>query len=100
MDSMKILSTIQREIKVRGNVQVPDHKKFGYVRETPSAIVVSREDGLDTPVYLTDILTGIEAAKSDSNVYDGGPDTLREHGITHVNSPVWALLHLVPKEDY
>ncbi len=100
MDSMKILSTIQREIKARGYAQVPEHNKYEYVRETPSAIVVSREAGQDTPIYLTDILTGIDAAKLDSNVYDGGPDTLREHGITHVSSPVWALLHLVPKSDY
>ncbi len=100
MKTMGILNKIQKEFKAAGYVQVEGYKRFGFVRETESAIVVSREDGADTPISLTKIYEGIEAVKQDINIYDGGPNTLRDHDIIFINSPVWALLHLASKADY
>ena len=42
----------------------------------------------------------IEAVKKDVTVYVDGPDRLREFGITHINSPVWALLHLLDFDEF
>lgn len=36
------------------------------------------------------------AIRKDNSVYIGGPGRLREVGITHINSPTWALVRLVP----
>jgi len=97
---MKILSEIQKQIKEIGFTQVENYNYFGYVRETPSAIIISREDGADTAISLTKIFEGIEAVKADKNIYDGGPRMLRKSGIKFIESPLWALLHLVPKSEY
>ncbi len=76
-------------------LQVEWYKRFGYVRETPNAVVVSRENGQPTPIPHTKIAQAVEAVRSDPTVYDAGPSFLRDHGITHLNSPLWALLHLL-----
>ena len=31
--------------------------------------------------------------------YDKGPDALRDLGITHINSPIHSLLHLLSREE-
>lgn len=100
MEALKILETIQREFKANGYAQVSGYNPFGYIGETPKAFVISRESGKDTRIPFSKLLQGIEAVQDDINVYDGGPGKLRDYGITHINSPIWALLHLAPKSDY
>ena len=79
----------------RGLAQVEGYNKFGYIYETDNAVIVSRERGYDTRVPLETIEKAIEAVRKDPQVYNKGPSRLTEHGITHINSPVWAILHLV-----
>jgi len=74
--------------------QVEGYNRFEYIRETDSAVIVSRENGEDTVVPIAKIKLAIEAVRNDPSVYDRGPNSLREHGITHLNSPIWAILHL------
>jgi hypothetical protein len=34
--------------------------------------------------------------RDDPTVYVGGPGRLREHDISHVGSPIWSMLRLLP----
>lgn len=77
-----------------------EKKRFAYIRETDNAVWVSREDGEDTRVPFDKLLTGIEAYQENVELYHKGPSALREFKITHVTSPVWALLHLMEKEEF
>jgi TDG/mug DNA glycosylase family protein len=95
----EVVKEIVQRFKQRGVAQVPGYNAFGYVRETANAVIVSREAGKDTTIPFSKIATGVEAVRIDSSVYGGGPSTLRKHGMTHVNSPVWALLHMLSLEE-
>lgn len=72
---------------------------FGYVGETDGAVIVSRENGKDTRIPIAKLETGVSAVRQDPQIYDEGPSWLRDYGITHINSPVWSLLHLVTKSE-
>lgn len=100
MESAVLLKSILKRFKERGIAQFKGYNRFGYLGETESAVTVSRESGKDTPVSFKKILQGIEAYQKVNELYDMGPSVLREYGITHVTSPVYALLHLIDKEEY
>ena len=100
MNSDEILAKILHKFRDTQFSQVPGYKRFGYIRETDSVVVVSRQDGEDTRIPFSKIKQGIEAVKDDITLYDDGPNSLRKYGITHINSPIWSLLRLVPKSDY
>lgn len=95
-----ILTKILNEFRTRGFSQVQNYNRFGYIRETGSAVIVSRETGKDTNIPFSKIEQGIDAVKDDPSVYNGGPSKLRAYGITHINSPIWSLLHLVSLSEY
>ncbi len=61
-------------------------------------LVVTREDGKDTRIPFAKIAESVNAVRKDPKIYSGGPSKLRDHGITHINSPLWALLHLLTLE--
>ena len=88
---LKMLMSRFREEKV---AQVEGYNKFEYIRETNKAVIVGRENGSEARVPFSTIENAIQAVRNDHYVYDGGPVRLRVYGITHVNSPVWAILHL------
>jgi len=46
------------------------------------------------------LLMGIEAYQSNPSLYEQGPAALREFGITHVTSPIYAMLHLLSKKEF
>jgi len=69
--------------------------KFKYISHNDNKVEVSREKGKDTPIYFRDLARAIEAVRKDHIVYSEGPSRLRKHGLTHVTSPLWALLHLL-----
>ena len=100
MDSDTILKQILINFTAKGYSQVPGYNRFGYIGQTDSAVIVSRETGQDTKIPFAKILMGIEAVKQKRSVYDAGPASLRDFEITHINSPIWSLLHMVPKSDY
>lgn len=95
-----ILSNILNEFRTNGFSQVTGYNRFGYIRETDSAVIVTRETGKDTRIPFVKIEQAIEAVKNDPSVYNAGPGSLRKHGITHINSPIWSLLHLVSLGKY
>jgi len=73
---------------------------FGYIGEFPTHVLVTREGGLDTKIPYTKLLTVIEVYQANPELYDIGPAALRDFGITHITSPIWAILHLLKKTDY
>ena len=99
-DNYKILQKMLEVFRSNGFAQVKGYNRFGYLRETDTAVFVSRETGKDTCVPFDKILLGIEALQDDSNVYSAGPSSLRKYEITRITSPIWAMLHLLPLSEY
>jgi hypothetical protein len=95
-----VLNKILDKFTELGEAKSIKGKVFGYIKKTNSSVHVTREDGDDTVVPFAKILQGIEAYHMNSEWYNQGPSILREAKITHVTSPVWALLHLMKKKDY
>lgn len=100
MNSKLLLTKILTHFKDQGKAQAPGLNTFVYVRETNSSVVVLRENGNEDSVPFSKIITGIEAFQGTPSLYHEGPSSLREFGITHVNSPIYAMLHLLEKEEY
>ncbi|MGB3151495.1 MAG: hypothetical protein WBB27_12615 [Maribacter sp.] len=100
MDSKILLGKILQRFSDLGISQVEGYNGFKYLRESNNSVFVGREQGKDTPLPFKNIIIGIKAIKSDPQVYDKGPNALREFGITHITSPIWSLLHLLSIDDY
>lgn len=100
MEAAVLLKNILKRFRELGIAQVEGYNRFAYISETTSSVTVSREKGDDTSVSFKKILIGIEAYQEDNNLYDRGPSALRAYKITHVTSPVYAMLHLIDKADY
>lgn len=100
MDSKILLGKILQRFKDKAVATVEGYNSFGYIRETENSVFVTREAGEDTPVPFEKILKGIDAYKSNSALYQSTPTALRDFEITHVTSPVFALLHLLDEEDF
>ncbi|MFN0292508.1 hypothetical protein [Pedobacter helvus] len=100
MDEHIILGRILQRFIDEGYAQVEDYNRFGYIRHTSKQVYLTRETGEDTPVSFSKVLTAIKAYQKDIELYDSGPSALRNVGITYVNSPIFALLHLLNKEDF
>lgn len=95
----EVVKLILQRFKSNGYSQVPGYKKFGFIGITAKVVTVSREAGEDTRIPFTKLEATVQAARKDPLVYDAGPGRLREHGITHINSPLWSLLHMVSKQE-
>ena len=100
MDSKILLGKILQRFSDNRSCQVEGYNSFGYIRETNNQVYVTREKGEDTPIPFKKILIGIEAYKENSELFNEGPGALRDVGITHINSPIWSLLHLLSLKDY
>jgi hypothetical protein len=94
----KINFIIER-IQKRGFAQMPGYNRFGFVSRTENSLTVSREKGEQTKIPFTTIEKALKAIKTNYSVYNDGPNALRKYGITHINSPVWALIHLLTLEE-
>ncbi len=95
----EVADQILQRFEDQGWSQVPNYKRFGFIRRTNAAVIVSRENGQEARVPVRKIEQGILAVRSDLTVYADGPKALKRHGITHVNSVVWSLLHLVTEAE-
>lgn len=100
MDSKILLGKILQRFKDRKVAKVEGYNSFGYIRETENSVFVTREAGEDTLIPFEKILTGIDAYKTNISLFQTTPTALRDFGITHISSPVFALLHLLAEEDY
>lgn len=100
MDSKILLGKILQRFFDKKIAKVEGYNSFGYLRETNNSVYVTREGGDDTLIPFNKIIDGIEAYQSNSELYDTPPTVLREFGIAHFTSPIFAFLHLLSKEDY
>lgn len=82
-----------------GEAQVLGYNRFEYVSHTSRGVKVKRIKGTTTLIPFSRIARAVDAVRSDLGVYDRGPAALRKFGITHVTSPIWAILHLESKEQ-
>jgi len=71
------------------------HRNFRFLRRTSESVIVERENGNEVRIPFAVLRTAIDAIRSDHTIYSGGPNRLRECGITHINSPTWALVRLL-----
>ena len=95
-DLRTVCEDIATAIEVEGVAQVPNYAEFKFLRRSGDSLVLLREKGTETKIPFSTICKAIDAVRNDQSVYLGGPSRLREFGITHVNSPTWALLRLLP----
>lgn len=100
MDSKILLGKILQRFYDTKTSQVDGYNAFGYIKHSDTAVYVTRENGKDTRVPYEKILIGIEGYQKQPSLYHQGPGAVRELGITHVNSPVWSLLHLLDAKEY
>src|SRR5690606_2880867 len=75
---------------------VPGLVRFKFAKESSGAIVLTRRSGKPTNVGKAQIAAAVEGVRSNHRLYVDGPGALRSVGITHVNSPIYALLRLQP----
>ncbi len=100
MDSKIILGRILQKFIDAKYAHVDGYNRFGFIELKRSSVIVSRENGADTIIPFTKIIIGIEAYQKESELYEQGPTCLRSVGISHVTSPVFALLHLLSNKDF
>lgn len=80
--------------------QYKHYNKFGFVMLKDESLMVLRENGNGVSLPFKKILSAIEGYKTNLDLYDQGPDALRLTGISHINSPIHSLLHLLDKDCY
>lgn len=100
MDSKILLGKILQRFSDKKVCQVEGYNSFGYIKETDNTVYVTREAGQDSRIPFEKIIIGIEAYKSNLNLYNIGPNALRDFDITHINSPIWSMLHLLEQTDF
>src|SRR6266404_4494671 len=66
--SEALLQRVLKSFRSKGLAQVPGYKKFGYIRETGNAVIVSREAGKDTRIPFEKIIDAINAVKVDPKI--------------------------------
>ena len=91
----RCLTLILTRIRDQGYSQVEGYKRFRYLRETPKSVILIRETGGEARIPFEKIRQALGAVQENPKVYSAGPGSLREYGITHINSPIWSLIHLV-----
>ncbi len=99
-DISELVQLIKNRFESSGFAQVEGYYRFGFVRVTNVSIIVLREKGTEAKIPLTKIGVALTAVREDRAVYSNGPNSLRKYGVTHVNSPVWALIHLLSLDEF
>jgi hypothetical protein len=94
-----LINIIDERFKKKGFTQVSGYNKFVYLGKTDNYFIIEREKGTNAKIPLSKIITAIEAVKVDHSVYNTGPNSLRRFGITHINSPIWSMLHLLSIDE-
>jgi hypothetical protein len=71
--------------------------RFKYVTETErTAIMLRQRTGKKAVVGRSLLEAAVRAVRTNPRLYEQGPGALRDIGITHVGSVIFALLRLLP----
>jgi len=99
-DPKVLLGKILQILEDRGYAQVRGYFRFEFVEEGKTWVSMKRRKGTSARIPLMKILEGIKFYQRNNDSYDEGPVALRRAGLTHITSPIFALLHLLPEEAY
>src|SRR5947207_13971926 len=75
---------------------VPGMVRFTYVRQTAGTIIVERRTGKTATIGKSALTRALKGVRANHRLYVDGPGAPRKAGITHVTSPIYALLRLLP----
>src|SRR5258706_819124 len=100
MDSKIILGKLLQRLSDNSYAQVKGYNKFVFVRETDVYVEVLRQKGTKAKIYYTRLIDAINFYRTNPSAYDNGPNALRQIPMVRVNSPVFAILHLLPAESF
>ena len=95
-----MLGRILQRLVDQGYAQVEGYARFGLIELKAHALIVSREHGLNTRIPFQRMIAAITVYQAEADLYDKNPTALRPFGFMHITSPLFALLHLLPKEVY
>lgn len=95
-DHRRVLDDIVEALEAERTAQVPGLVPFKFLERQGDSVVLQRRNGNKTLVRLSTLSKAIDAVRGDHSVYIGGPGRLREFGITHINSPTYALIRVLP----
>ena len=93
--SVEIASLIIKRFKEKSIAQ-GKRNVFKYAGETKDGVNVFREAGTVWEVKTESIIKAIEAVRQEPQIYNSGPSRLRPYINNRRQSPLWALLRLVP----
>jgi hypothetical protein len=91
-----VVEAVIAAAEAEGEFGVPGYVRFTYLKQTSSEVIVRRRNGNEARIPKATLAAALEGVRAKHALYIAGPDALREVGITHVNSPVFALLRLLP----
>jgi hypothetical protein len=100
MESKIILGRLVQRIIDQGYAQVNGYNRFEYFKHNESSITILRENGQEALIPFKKLLIGIEGYQSSPSDYNTGPTALRKYGLTHITSPIFAILHLLDQSVY
>lgn len=93
-----VIDALVAAAKAERDFGVPDMKaRFSYVEETAGTVIVTRHGtGKQATVGKQQIAGALKAVRGNHRLYVDGPGALQKVGISHVTSPIYALLRLLP----
>lgn len=100
MDSKIILGRILQKFIEQGFSKYQDYNLFKFVAVNNKSLVILRENGRNATIPFNKLIIGIEAYQSSPDLYDDNTTALRNVGIIHITSPIFSLLHMLPKDAY
>lgn len=99
-DYLAILNKIKSKFEKQGYVQ-GKRNKFGLLECTKDYLFVSRKKGENTKIENKHLINAIKGIINDISYYDKGVrEYKRFNTCKRIESPIWALIHSLDKEDY
>jgi hypothetical protein len=95
----EVVEAIIAAARAKGEFRAPGLAPFKYVRETAHTVIVLRQNGEEAKIAKSTLEDAVNGVRAEHRLYDAGPGALREIEISHVNSPVYALLRLLPLNE-
>ncbi len=95
----EVVETVIDAAEAAGEFGVPGLVRFTYVERTAAALTVMRRNGNTVRIPKTTLAAALEGVRGNHGLYIDGPGSLRDVGITHITSPTYALLRLLPLNE-
>ncbi len=73
--------------------------RFIFIEAVSDGICIKRESGTFWPIKKEQIVRAVEAVRHDPTIYGAGPTKLKPYINERVQSPLWAMLHLLSLDE-